>query len=88
MKTLKEMRIEKIKEAASIEIRISLSRIEYAKYSFENGSTTALMAKRIYSANMERVSFYLHILNKIDCMLSSDDSLIIRRDDFIRFFQL
>ena len=88
MKTFKKMRIEKIKEAASIEISISLARIEYAKYSFEKGLTTPLMAKRIYVANMERVSFYLHNLNKIDCMLSSDDSLIIRRDDFIRFFEL
>ena len=88
MKTLKKMRIEKIEEAASIEISISLSRIEYAKYSFEEGLTTPLIAKRIYVSNMERVSFYLHILNKINCMLSSDDSLIIRRDDFIRFFEL
>ena len=88
MKTLKKMRIEKIKEAASIEISISLSRIECAKYYYEEGLTTALMAKRIYIANMERTSFYLHILNKIGCMLLPDDSLIIRRDDFIRFFEL
>ena len=87
MKTLKEMRIEKIKESASIEISISLSRIEYAKYYFKEGWMTPLIAKRIYFANMERISFYLHILNKIDCMLSSDDSLIIRRDYFIRFFE-